>query len=81
MKTLFSENLSNGEVSRRFVLTAAILAFFFASPGMPAWVALVSVYPFATALLKWDPLNAMLENISVTRGTEKVATTKLQRAM
>lgn len=61
MKSFSTENLTSAESTRRFVLTAIIFAFFFANPGIPAWVTFIALYPFTTAVLKWDPLNALLE--------------------
>ena len=85
MNTFFSENLSNAEVARRFVLTTVILAFFYASSSIPAWVTLISIYPFATGLLRWDPLNALLEmeifNRKSVQKSDRVNTGNLQSAM
>ena len=81
MKSFDSENLTTAESARRYVLTAIILAFFFANPGIPAWVALLSVYPFATAMLKWDPLNAVFENMASKYDAKKVAAGNLQNAI
>ena len=41
-----------------FGLVAAVLLLI-----LPSWVALAAVYPFATALLAWDPLYAVLKSI------------------
>ena len=61
MNTFSSENLSSAEASRRYLLSALVFAFFFANIGLPAWISFVAIYPFATAILKWDPINATIE--------------------
>ena len=62
MNTL-TANVSRSESMRRVVLGIAILGFFFATPGIPAWATFIALYPLATALLQWDPLNAVFNKI------------------
>lgn len=81
MKTFTSENLSQAESTRRYILAASIIGVFFAVPGIPAWVTFVSVYPFMTAVLHWDPLNAAIERISDKIGSKKDLVANLQRAV
>ena len=54
-------NVSRSESFRRFALGLGILAVFFANPSLPAWVTLIALYPLATALLQWDPVNALFD--------------------
>ena len=81
MKNINSENLSTTEAFSRYVLATAILALFFSSTGMPAWVTLLSVYPFATALLKWDPVNAIIDKMANNNSSKNMVTDNIQSAM
>jgi hypothetical protein len=56
-------NVSRSESFRRFGLGFFILAVFFANPSIPAWVTLIALYPLATALIQWDPLNAIFDSV------------------
>ena len=63
MNTFFKQNMSQNEQCRRVVVGAAILAILLAKPTLPAWIALVALYPLFTALVSWCPLNAMIEKV------------------
>jgi hypothetical protein len=56
-------NVSRSESFRRYALGFGILAVFFANPSLPAWVTLIALYPLATALVQWDPANALFEKV------------------
>lgn len=62
MKTLLSSNLCLQERGSRYFVGALLIAGVMARlPGVPVWVALLSVYPIGTAIMAWDPLYAGLE--------------------
>ena len=63
MKTAIYTNINRSEAMRRYAIGALILGAFLVSPSMPAWVALVALYPLATAMNQWDPLNAVFEAV------------------
>ena len=58
-----SLNVSRSESFRRYALGLIILAVFFANPSLPVWVSLVALYPLATALVRWDPANALFDKV------------------
>lgn len=80
MNSFSSENLSAAEATRRYVLSALIFAFFFANPGLPAWITFIGIYPFATAVIKWDPINALFESLANRKASKPASTVKWQRA-
>lgn len=63
MNTFMSENVSRNEQCRRTMIGGVILALVLASPSAPAWLALVSLYPFMTALVSWCPINAVVAKV------------------
>jgi hypothetical protein len=77
-------NVSRSESFRRYTLGFGILAVFFTNPTLPAWVTLIALYPLATALVQWDPLNAafdaLIRSINLHR-VEKVAQRMAMRNM
>ena len=81
MKSFTSENLTQAESTRRYILAAAIIGVFFAVPGIPAWVTFVSLYPFLTAVLHWDPINATIERIEQRYADSKSHGGNLQGAV
>jgi hypothetical protein len=72
-------NVSRSESFRRYALGFGILAFFFANPAMPAWVTLIALYPLATALVRWDPANALFEKL-INKGASQIGRTTLGNA-
>lgn len=72
-------NVSRSESFRRYALGFGILAFFFANPALPAWVTLVALYPLATALVQWDPANALFEKL-LNKGASQIGHTALGNA-
>ena len=56
-------NVSRSESFRRYALGLIILGVFFANPSLPAWVTLIALYPLATALVQWDPANALFDKL------------------
>ncbi|KPJ92304.1 MAG: hypothetical protein AMJ55_09985 [Gammaproteobacteria bacterium SG8_15] len=72
-------NVSRSESFRRYALGFGILAFFFANPAMPAWVTLVALYPLATAMVQWDPANALFEKL-LNKGASQIGHAALGNA-
>jgi hypothetical protein len=75
MNTTLKANVSRPEAISRYLLSAGLIAAVFASPAtVPAWVALVACYPAFTALLQWDPVNAMGQGIikHLSKSTQKL---------
>lgn len=65
-------NVSRSESFRRYALGLIILGAFFANPSLPAWVTLIALYPMATALVQWDPANALFDKL-LSRRTDKIS--------
>ena len=63
MKNIMDKNINRSEAMRRYAIGTLILAAFLLNSQMPVWVALVALYPLATAMNQWDPLNAMFDAI------------------
>ena len=57
-------NVSRSESFSRYALGFIILGVFFVNPSLPAWITLVALYPLATALLQWDPMNALFNTLT-----------------
>ena len=68
---IMTTNVSRSESFRRYALGLVILGVFFANPSLPAWLALIALYPLATALMQWDPLNALFDNL-LRKGADKI---------
>jgi hypothetical protein len=64
MKTNSSINVSRSEALRRYVLGAGLIGAVLAT-AVPAWVALLACYPIFTAMIQWDPMNALMEKVVV----------------
>jgi len=73
MTALFNSNISQAEALRRYTLAIAIIGIFFANPALPAWITLLALYPFVTALTQWDPLNVVFSAL-LTKYTSVFAT-------
>jgi len=64
MNTKLKVNVSRSEAIKRYLISAALIGAVFASPAtVPSWIALVACYPAFTALIQWDPVNAMCQGI------------------
>ncbi len=63
MKTMMDKNVSRAESFRRYAIGILIMGVFLANPGLPAWMPLLALYPLATALNQWDPLNAVFDAV------------------
>ena len=67
MKTSFNTNeinVSHHEAIRRYLISAALIGAVLLSPAtVPSWIALVACYPAFTALIQWDPINAMCQGV------------------
>lgn len=57
-------NVSRPEAMRRYLISAALIGAVLLSPAtVPSWIALAACYPAFTALIQWDPVNAMCQGI------------------
>jgi hypothetical protein len=63
MKSIMGKNVSRAESFRRYAIGILIMGVFLVNPGLPAWVPLLALYPLATALNQWDPLNAVFDAV------------------
>ena len=59
----FSINVSRSEAMRRYLLGSALIGAVLLSPAVPSWIALFACYPIFTAMIQWDPANAMLQSL------------------
>jgi hypothetical protein len=74
--TLLTENISPWEVLTRTVLSAGLVGVLFVQPtqGSKILFVVLSVYLFATAIVKWDPAYALGKRLRV----EKVSLPSLE---
>ena len=72
MKTNFEINVSRSEALRRYVLGTGLIGAVLAS-ALPAWVALFACYPIFTAMIQWDPMNALMKKavIKTSKGVQE----------
>jgi hypothetical protein len=63
MKIDFSINVSRSEAMRRYLLGSALIGAVLLSPAVPSWIALFACYPIFTAMIQWDPANAVLQSV------------------
>lgn len=57
-------NVSRPEAMRRYLISATLIGAVLLSPAtVPNWIALAACYPAFTALVQWDPVNAMCQSI------------------
>lgn len=71
MNNNFAINVSRSEALRRYVLGAGLIGAVLISPAVPVWVALLGCYPIFTAMLQWDPANALMQK-AVARSSKSV---------
>ena len=64
MKIDFTINVSRSEAMRRYVLGAGLIGAVLVSSAVPSWIALFACYPIFTAMIQWDPFNAMFQNLA-----------------
>jgi hypothetical protein len=75
MNTTLKANVSRPEAISRYLLSAGLLAAVFISPTtVPSWIAIAACYPAFTALIQWDPVNAMGQGIinHLSKTTQKL---------
>ena len=72
MKTRFEINVSRSEVLRRYVLGAGLIGAVLATV-VPVWVALLACYPIFTAMIQWDPINALMQKavVNTSKGIQE----------
>ena len=72
MKTMMDKNVSRAESFRRYAIGILIMGVFLANPELPAWIPLLALYPLATALNQWDPLNAVFDAVIRTINLHRI---------
>jgi len=70
MNTKFNINVSRSEALRRYVLGAGLIGAVLVSSSVPAWIALFACYPIFTAMIQWDPFNALMQKAVAKTGKE-----------
>jgi hypothetical protein len=70
MNKKFDINVSRSEALRRYVLGAGLIGAVLASASVPAWVALLACYPIFTAMIQWDPFNALMQKAVAKTGKD-----------
>lgn len=63
MKIDFSINVSRSEAMRRYLLGSVLIGAVLLSPAVPSWIALFACYPIFTAMIQWDPANALMQAV------------------
>jgi hypothetical protein len=71
MNNEFEINVSRSEALRRYVLGAGLIGAVLVSPAVPAWIALLGCYPIFTAMIQWDPANALFQK-AVAKSSKSV---------
>jgi len=61
MSNKFDMNITRSEALRRYVIGTVLIAAVLISPMVPAWIALFACYPIFTAMIQWDPANALMQ--------------------
>ena len=61
MNSDFEINVSRSEAVRRYVLGIGLIGAVLTSPAVPSWIALFACYPIFTAMIQWDPANALFQ--------------------
>ena len=67
----FGINVSRPEALRRYVLGTGLIGAVLVVPAVPAWVALLGCYPIFTAMIQWDPANALFQK-AVAKSSKSV---------
>lgn len=79
MAKMLMENMGPMERASRLVLAAVMVGAVKIWPETtPTWLALLSAYPFLTALVSWDPFYAMY--MRFTRGVENIKVSQRRKA-
>jgi hypothetical protein len=68
METILNSNISFAERVARVLLGVMLLSGVMLSGVLPVWFALLAVYPLFSAIIAWDPLNALLLMLSPRLG-------------
>ena len=61
MSSKFETNITRSEAIRRYVIGAALIGSVLVLPMAPVWIALFACYPIFTAMIQWDPVNALMQ--------------------
>ena len=61
MSSKFEMNITRSEAIRRYVIGAALIGSVLVLPMAPVWIALFACYPIFTAMIQWDPVNALMQ--------------------
>jgi len=61
MNSKFEMNITRSEAIRRYVIGSALIGSVLVSPMVPVWIALFACYPIFTAMIQWDPVNALMQ--------------------
>lgn len=61
MNSKFEMNITRSEAIRRHVIGTALIGSVLVSPMVPVWIALFACYPIFTAMIQWDPVNALMQ--------------------
>ena len=61
MNSIFEMNITRSEAIRRYVIGAALIGSVMVLPMVPVWLALFACYPIFTAMIQWDPVNALMQ--------------------
>jgi hypothetical protein len=69
MKIDTNINLSRSEAMRRHILGIGLISAVLLSPAIPSWIALLACYPLFTAIMQWDPIDALLKNVVASMGS------------
>jgi hypothetical protein len=70
MNTIFDINIGRSESLRRFVLGMGLIGAVLTMPEIPAWFALAACYPVLTAIMQWDPANALFQKVADNLGAQ-----------
>ena len=73
-KLIMDFNVSFYDRANRLVLGSLLLIAIMATSSVPAWLALIPLYPILTAIAAWDPLYAVFNLArNLTTATDRVS--------
>lgn len=72
MENQIDVNVSRPEAATRYLISFVMIGAVLLSPNtVPSWLALVACYPAFTAMIQWDPINALFQSV-IRRSSKSV---------
>lgn len=79
MEKQIDVNVSRPEAASRYLVSIAMIGAVLLSPNtVPSWLALVACYPAFTAMIQWDPINALFQSV-ISHSSKSVQNTLFRK--